>query len=140
MDSAYLKATKWIFPKELADFLEFMIRPTQHGQMDVHIKFWDNSVVKVVTWYLRSQFLGHSAAKDLLEVSRKLNLWEMIQVSMAGSSVSWSFLDMLKEKHERELDNPNVLNFESCRLHRVHLLTGARVSEFEINSLLSSLY
>ena len=48
------------------------------GQMDVHVKFWDNSVGRVVTRYLGSQFLGHAAAKDLmnnfLEVSRNINL------------------------------------------------------------------
>ena len=26
MDSAYLEVTNWIFPKELADIFEFMIR------------------------------------------------------------------------------------------------------------------
>ena len=67
--------------------------------------------------YLGSQFLGHAAAKDLvnnfLKVSRNLNLRKMIQVSMNGSSVNWSVLDMLKGKLERELDNSILMDLEA---------------------------
>ena len=38
----------------------------QRGQMDVHIRFWDETQRKVATRYFASAFLGHVRATDLL--------------------------------------------------------------------------
>ena len=127
-------------------FDEFMNKVSQHGQMDVHIRFWDNSMRKIVTRYLGFQFLGHASAKHLvssfMEVSKNVNLRKMIQVFMDGPSVNWSFLDKLKAELEREPDDPVLLHLGICGLHIVHgaFQTGARASGFDIGSLLSSLY
>ena len=59
-------------------FDELLNKVFRHGQVDVHVKFLDDSVGKVVTQYLGSQLLECAAARGLvnnfLEVSRNLNL------------------------------------------------------------------
>jgi len=49
------------------------------------------------TRYLGSQFLGHATADDLLtkfvETMKDLNCRQLIQISMDGPSVNWSFIE-----------------------------------------------
>ena len=62
-------------------FEESLHKVTQHGQMTVHIHFFDNSYGQVSTQYLGSQFLGHATADDLVEkfgeASKDLSCWNL---------------------------------------------------------------
>ena len=40
-------------------------------QMDMHIQYWDQSLNTVQTRYYNSQFLGKSAAKDVLKTYKE---------------------------------------------------------------------
>src|SRR3989442_5404410 len=81
-------------------FDDSLNKVTQHCQMDIHIRYFDKCSGKVSTRYLGSQFLGHATADDLvrnfLETMTDLNSRQLIQISMDGPSVNWSFIDKLK--------------------------------------------
>ena len=51
----------------MACFDEALNHVIQRGQMDVHIRFWDETQRKVATRQFASAFLGHARATDLLE-------------------------------------------------------------------------
>ena len=64
---------------------------------DIVIRFWDSSMSKVCSQYLPSSFMGHSTAEDImnnfLEASSEMKLCSLVQVSLDGPSVNWSFLE-----------------------------------------------
>jgi hypothetical protein len=127
-------------------FDESLNKVTQHGQMDIHIRFFDNLCGKVNTRYLGSQFLGHATANDLVDkfvaAMKDLNCRKLIQISMDGPSVNWSFIEKLKKNLERDPGDPFLLELGSCSLHIVHgaFQTGGKASGFDISHLLTSLY
>src|SRR5258706_98186 len=114
--------------------------------MDIHIRFLDNLCGNVSTRYLGSQFLGHATANDLVDkfvdAMKDLNCRKLIQISMNGPSVNWSFIEKLKNKFERDPGDPLLLELGSCSLHIVHgaFQTGGKASGFDISHLLTSLY
>ena len=67
--------------------------------MDIVIKFWDSSMNKGCSRYLSSSFMGHSTAEDtinnFLETSSETKSCNLVQVSMDGPNVNWSFLEQL---------------------------------------------
>ena len=127
-------------------FDESLNKVTQHGQMDIHVRFYDKDVGRVSTRYLGSQFLGHATADDLLDkflaALKELRCDRVVQISMDGPSVNWLFLDKLRKKLERDPDDSHLLDLGSCSLHIVHgaFQTGAKASGFNISNLLTSLY
>lgn len=127
-------------------FDESLNKVSQHGQMDVHIRFYDKSGGKVSTRYFGSQFLGHATADDLVrhfvECMKDLNYRNLIQISMDGPSVNWSFIEKLKNQLERDPGDPVLLELGSCSLHVVHgaFQTGGKASGFDVSHLLTSLY
>ena len=56
--------------------------------MDIVIRFWGSSIIKVRSRYLSSSFMGHSTAEDIinnfLEASSEMKLINPVQVSMDG--------------------------------------------------------
>ena len=73
-------------------FDESLYKVTQHGQMDIHNRFFDNLCGNVSTRCLGSQFLGHATANDLVDkfvdAKKDLNCRKLIQISMDGPSVN----------------------------------------------------
>ncbi|KAK2140319.1 hypothetical protein LSH36_1393g00020 [Paralvinella palmiformis] len=120
-----------------------MNKKTKNKQLDIHVRLWRHD--QVHTRYLTSQFIGYAAATDLLEhfnaSTSDLCRNGLLQVSMDGPSVNWSFY----EKLEKEIKNEcgmGLLNFRSCGLHVIHraFQTGARETDWGLDGLLSSPY
>jgi len=105
-------------------FDESLNKITQSGQMDVHIRYWDEVSERVMTRYVGSQFLGHATAIDLVDAFKseveQLNCKRPAQVSMDEPSVNWSFLDKMKLSLGRDPDDPVILDIGSCGLPIVH--------------------
>lgn len=115
--------------------------------MDLLLRFWDNELNRVVTRYFDSMFLGHTRAADLLEKFKggfsKLNLSNMLQVSMDGPSINWKFMDLLQQ--DRSESDPNItslINIGSCGLHVVHgaFKHGAIKAGWKLDGVFRSLY
>ena len=103
-------------------------------------------MVKLRSRYLSSGFLGHTTAKDLKrafeECTEKLDLENLIQVSMDGPNVNWKMLDLIVEDRNSNETYPNLLDVGSCSLHVVHgaFRTGMKQTGWGIDLLLKSLY
>ena len=92
--------------KELKDAPCFVIsfdesfnEELEKEQMDFIVRYFKDGEVK--SRYLSSGFLGHTAAKDLKgafeECTEKLDLKNLIQVSMDGLNINWKMLDLIVE-------------------------------------------
>ena len=113
-------------------------------QMDLIVRYFKDCEVK--GRYLSSGFLGHTTAKDLKtafgECTEKLDLKNLIQVSMDGQNVNWKMLDLIVEDRNSNEIYPNLLDVGSCSLHVVHgtFRTGMKQTCWGIDLLLKSLY
>ena len=78
-------------------FDESFNRFTQNKQ--IHIRFFDEGRNAVHTRYFTSAFLGHATATNMVDVFVEkcgtMNLSNMIQLSMDGPNVNWSFYQKL---------------------------------------------
>jgi len=133
--------------KYVISFDESLNKVIQKEQMDLIIRFWDQSVNKVVSRYFDSQFLGHTRAVDLCKNIKlalsKLKQSNLIQVSMDGPNVNWKFFDDFIQ--DRELSDPDasqIINIGACSLHVVHggFKYGATATGWNLDSLLRSLW
>lgn len=129
-------------------FDEALNRVVQKGQMDIVVRFWNDTSNQVQARYLTSAFLGHSTADDLLKNFKEslqdkgLTLTKLIQVSMDGPNVNWKFLDQLKTDICHGDSDRQLLDIGSCGLHVVHgaFQNGHKASGWKVNSFLRSIY
>ena len=137
--------------KELKDAPCFVIsfdesfnEELENEQMDFIVRYFKDDEVK--SRYLSSGFLGHTTAKDLKrafgECTEKLDLKNLIQLSMDGPNVNWKMLDLILEDRNSNETYPNLLDVGSCSLHVVHgaFRTGMKQTGWGIDLLLKSLY
>ena len=76
------------------------------------------------------------------ECTEKLDLKNLIQVSMDGPNINWKMLDLIVEDRNSNETYPNLLDVGSCSLHVVYgvFRTGMKQTGWGINLLLKSLY
>ena len=116
----------------------------ENEQMDFIVRYFKDGEVK--SRYLSSGFLGHTTAKDVKrafeECTEKLDLKNLIQLSMDGPNVNWKMLDLIVEDRNSNETYPNLLDVGSCSLLVVHgaLRTGMKQTGWGIDLLLKSLY
>ena len=103
-------------------FDEFFNEELEKEQMDFIVRYFKDGEVK--SRYPSSGFLGHTTAKDLKrafeECTEKLDLKNLIQVSMDGPNINWKMLDLIVEDRNSNETYPNLLDVGSCSLHVVH--------------------
>ena len=108
--------------KELKDAPCFVIsfdesfnEELEKEQMNFIVRYFKDGEVK--SRYLSSGFLGHTTAKDLKrafeECTEKLNLKNLIQVSMDGPNINWKMLDLIVEDRNSNETYPNLLDVGS---------------------------
>ena len=132
--------------KELKDAPCFVIsfdesfnEELEKEQMDFIFRYFKDGEVK--SRYLSSGFLRHTTAKDLKrafeECTEKLDLKNVIQVSMDGPNVNWKMLDLIVEDRNSNETYPNLLDVGSCSLHVVHgaFRTGMKQTGWGIDLL-----
>lgn len=78
-------------------FEESLNKKNQSKQMDLLIRLWNHD--KVTSRYYTSKFIGHASAEDMVEhftsATEDLKYSGLLQVSMDGPNVNWSFYDKL---------------------------------------------
>lgn len=109
-------------PFLVVSFDESLNKVTQKQQMDVLVRYWDDTTDGTVkTQYLTSCFLGHTCAEDLASAFRQateeIKQAKILQVSMDGPNVNIKFLRSLKEELKELDDSHNILDIGSCGLH-----------------------
>ena len=74
-------------------FYESSNKKCQAKQIDIHVRVWEgDKVVKVVTHYFGSQFLGHATANDMVQhfeesLVNQRTSYNLAQIRMDGPSV-----------------------------------------------------
>ena len=105
--------------------------------MDLLIRYWDNDADRVCTRYMRSEFMGHSTADDVLETFDngifEVNESKFMRVSSDGPNVNLAFLKKCASMREEKELEP-VMELGTCGLHIVHSSTkaSAKGSEREL--------
>ena len=95
---------------------------TQNKQMDMHIRLFDDGRNAVHTLYFTSAFLGHTTAANMVDMFVEkcgtMNLSNMIQLSMDGPNVNWSYQKLMAEVYDDR--SRKLIDIGSCGLHLVH--------------------
>ena len=126
-------------------FDESMNSVMQQCQMDVVIRYWNETAGNVETRYHDSKFLSRPNAKELLSnienVAKNFKTEKFLQLAVDGPSVNWSVLNMLDNKLE-ENNLSKTINIGSCSQHTVHgtLKQGATKNEWDIDRILKALF
>ena len=124
----------------VACFDESLNPVTQTCEMDIVIRFFNESKNLVESRYWNSKFLGHGTAADLEREFEKcmeeLDQSKMCQISMDGPSVNWEFFNSVSRKREED-ELPALINIGSCGLHVVHgaFKTGVEATNWNIKKL-----
>ena len=126
-------------------FDESLNKFTQTQQMDIHVRYFDEALNAVSTRYFTSAFLGHATAVLMVEAfmdkCHSLNMTRMIQLSMDGPNVNWSFYKkLMAEVHET--DGKRLVDLGSCGLHVVHnaFKAGFEATTWDLRSFLCALH
>ena len=112
-----------VSPYFVLSFDESFNQTLQEEQMDLQLRYWEDSLSQVCTRYFDSHFLKRPNAKNLVDALllslSKLTPERLLQLSMDGPSTNWKVLDLLDE-HRAEKEYPSIINIGSCSLHVVH--------------------
>lgn len=118
---------------------------THSSQMDIHVRFFDEAKNEVNTRYFNSGFLGHATANlmvaEFTDKCSTLNLMNMIQLSMDGPNVNWSFYEKLMgELYDDQ--SRKLVDIGSCGLHIIHnaFRAGFDSIPWDIKSFLCALH
>ena len=125
-------------------FDESLNKELQKKQIDILIRTWHDN--KISSRYYLSNFLGHACAVNILDTFEKhielnLGLKNIIQVSIDGPNVNWSFFEKLQVKIEKDFSN-KLIDVGSCGLQILHNAFKAGISEtkWDIGYRLSCLH
>lgn len=125
-------------------FDESLNKTTKKQQMDLNVRFWDDSKNEVVTRYMTSKFLGRSRATELHAAFKEglgnIPLNKLLQVSMDGPNVNWALLRELKL--DVQTGNTKLLDLGSCGLHILHgaFKDGVRSTGWDIVKYMRGIY
>ena len=115
---------------------------TQKCEMDVLIRFWDNTENVVKTRYFASTFFDHGTAEDLIKnfagAVGELDKNKLDQISMDGPRVNFKFLRLVRQERQSSLFH-NILDTGSCNLHSISggFKTGAESSNWYLHEVLN---
>lgn len=130
-------------------FDETLNKVSQRQQLDVCVRFFDDTKQEVRSAYIGSAFLSSTRAVDLLDglksclKSNPVLLTRVIQVSMDGPNVNLKLAkDLTTELRVQRGETFELLNLGSCGLHVVHnsFKSGMKEAEWRIDEFLQSLF
>ena len=127
-------------PYTTSMFDESMNDVLQKSEMDVHIRYWDDSAKRAMVRFYDSRFLGHTTHQDLENFNDSLkdvDTSKMLQVSMDRPNTNLLFLDCL-QKERKDDGLSELIDIGSCNLHTVHgcLEAGVKASGWDLKKLL----
>ena len=132
-------------PQFSLSFDESLNTALQKCQMDVNIRFFNNTTNMVVTRYLDSKFLEGPNADNLFTCIREsisgLSESKFLHLSIDGPSVNWVVLDKLNNLLV-ENGHTKIVHIGSCAQHTVHgsFQTGVANMGWDIGKILKAMY
>ncbi|XP_063761275.1 uncharacterized protein LOC134878988 isoform X2 [Eleginops maclovinus] len=123
-------------------FDESLNETTKNKQLNVHVRFWDEGQVQ--SRYLGSRFMGHSTAQDLLshlkECMDKLNLKDLVSISMDGPSVNWKLFELFQKDQTEQYGGLQLICVGSCGLHTLHNAFKCGFTAWLLDKLLRAMH
>lgn len=132
-------------PYFIASFDESLNQVTQNEQMDIQIRFWNESTGLAETRYLDSKFLKRPNAENLTtELNNALGelpTKNMLQLSMDGPRTNWNVLELLNNQRSVS-EVPLLIDIGSCGLHVIHgaFRTGVEATTWNIKKVLKAMW
>lgn len=120
-------------------------KSTSNEQINYYISFWNCVCKRVETRYFTSSFLVHAHSDVLLssslDVIKTLNPNKILQFSMVGSMINWSFLKALGRNREQN-HVPKLIHIGSCDIYALHeaFRFGAEKTGWQYADLFTSLF
>lgn len=127
-------------------FDESLNQKLQRGQMDIHVRFFDEELQQVVTAYYNSVFLGRSTSSDIGDAFKEgiepLPIRNVLQISMDGPSVNKKFYKNLTGELSSSPNATGILDSGTCGLHTINnaFQAGHTASGWDVNGFLRHLY
>ena len=128
-------------PLIVALFDDSLNKTSQKSEMDLQVRYWDDSEKKVVV----RLFLGHTCSNDLVKTFNdgfnELDLTKLVQISMDGPNSNLKFLsEMKKLRTEDEL--ASLIDIGSCNLHVIHgaFKTGSESTGWNLHKILKGAF
>ena len=124
-------------------FDESLNSVTQSSQMDILVRFWDNTTNTAKIRFWKTTYLGHATHKDLhdgfTKATADLDISKVVQLSMDGPNVNWKFAECLF-RDRNEIGLSDLINFGSCSLHIVNgaFQTGATATAWDLKKILKA--
>ena len=113
--------------------------------MDVYVRFWNVTELKVNVRFIGSTFFGHGTHQNLLkhfhEITKELDHSKYYQISVDGPSVNLKFYyEIVQDRQENMVYL--LIDIGSCSLHIVHgsFKTGAEKTGWNLKALLKGLF
>ena len=125
--------------------MKVLNKKTQSSEMDLLVRYFDETEERVKTRYLDSQFLGHGTSIHLKmnfdETVTDLNPNKLIQIGMDGPNVNLKLLKMIQTERS-ENEQHQLIDIGSCGLHTIHnsFKTGAQSTDWELKKTLKGSY
>ena len=122
-------------------FDESLNQVNQTCEIDVYVRFWNVTELKVIIRFIGSAFFGHETHQNLLkhfhEVTKELDRSKLYQISMDGSILNLKFYNKIVQDRQENMVH-SLIDIGSCSLHIVHgsFKTGAEKTGWNLKALL----
>ena len=122
-------------------FDESLNQVNQTCEIDVYVRFWNVTELKVIIRFIGSAFFGHETHQNLLkhfhEVTKELDRSKLYQISMDGSILNLKFYNEIVQDRQENMVH-SLIDIGSCSLHIVHgsFKTGAEKTGWNLKALL----
>ena len=132
-------------PCHVISYDESLNSKTQSSEMDILVRYFDETELKVKTRYLDSQFLGHGSSTDLKrnfdDAVKGLDPNQLIQVGMDGPNVNLKLLQMIQDDRSAN-EQHQLIDIGSCGLHTIHnaFKNGAESTDWALKKTLKGSY
>jgi hypothetical protein len=132
-------------PYFVVSYDESMNRIAQEEQMDIQIRYWNETKGVVDTRYFDSKFLKRPNAENLTgelnDALAKLPVKNMTQLSMDGPNTNWKVLELINSQRS-ELEIPTLIDIGSCGLHVIHgaFRTGVESISWNVKKILKAMW
>ena len=118
-------------------FCESMNKVMQEEQMDVQIRYWNETAKLVDTRHPNVKYVFNCLITSLKDLPSE----RLLQLSMDSSNTNWSVLTML-HNDRCEKDYPRIIDIDSCSLHVLHgvFKSGVEARDWFLNKILKAMW
>ena len=125
----------------VCSFDESLNQVTHTCEMDIYVRFWNVTELRVNVRFIGSTLFGHGTHQNLLKyfngVTNELDHLKLYQILMDGSSVNLKFYNEIVQDRQENMVH-SLIDIGSCSLHIVlgSFKIGAEKTGWNLKALL----